>query len=399
MQQKTDRVAVGVVGCFLGFLVLVAALVIGVVVWARSRPARSVSTTPASTVPARRPGQPIPAEPCIAPPGTLADLAEPLRVHDPARVDLAELYDQAHSLVLRLEPNARLTAISALKEATDGTFDSAEGNFSFNFEYRCLRAGAPMGQDLAQGMLLVFTQGGTVRASRVPVPEAPILAFRGALREPPCSTVAAWATAVASGVPASARATFLYMEATGNAGGASWLVTVPGHPFKREIDGESCRLRSNSPIHPDLTDPGAKLPDLHPSALPASPAASVAPTAELPPTVELPPTAAPVTPTAELPQEPPPSAAPGRTGGGRVPGVASAPEPQGSSGGGCTLNANSIPPSQVVIDGRPAGTTPRLAVSMPCGSHTVTFTHPDRGRKTLAITLTAGKPGTVAVKF
>jgi len=581
MQRKTDPVVLGVVGCFVAFLIGVTAIVAAVFVWLGPRAASSAhgpaatsgapETPGASAVVAvstsapRRPWEPLPAEPCVGAASTTDELTEPLRVHDPSRIDLAELFDQARPLAVRLEPNARLVSISALKEADGGTFDSADGNFSFNFEYRCLRAGAPPGQDLYQGMLLVLIEHTTVRASRVPVAQAPTLAFRGALPEPPCSTVAAWATAVASGVPAQARASFLYGEATGSAGGASWLVTVAGHPFKREINGETCRLRSNSAIHPDLVDPGATLPDLHPAALPASSALPASATAE--PASEPAPgaggdlaweqsidagdmtavdvgalfsqarvvaeklqTGAQLTGitafemvrgTADLtgevrvlykfehagqdPSQPPgkdtveraidvtaqhgklrgvrrvwPATQLNRFGGplkppactsrraweaatnsgvpddavamlhyydntpfeaggpwvwsvrvsghddyrreidgqtcalvkswgasprgaesARAPGsvASAAPVSADSAGGGCTLTANAIPVAEVLVDGRRLGTTPKVGVAMPCGPHTVTFVHPEQGKKTVAVTLNPGQPAKVSVKF
>lgn len=116
-QKKTDPVVLGVLGCFVAFFAVFVAVF--VIVWARPRAAGSgpgsaapagtltaPSTDPASVPPTRRPWEPIPAEPCVGVPGTTSELVEPLRVRDPARVDLAELYHQARPLVLRLEPNA-----------------------------------------------------------------------------------------------------------------------------------------------------------------------------------------------------------------------------------------------------------------------------------------------------
>jgi hypothetical protein len=571
MEKKTDRVTLGVVGCFLAFLVALVGTVVGVFVWLvpRARPAADAGADPAATAPPRR-WEVLEAPPCPAPPGRETDglLTEPWRVRDPARIDLAELHDQARPMALRLEPNAKLVSISALKLAAGGAFDGSEGNFSFNFEYRCLQQGAPPGEDLIEGVVLVLAQAGTLHASRVPVRPAPTLMFRGALPEPPCSTVAAWTTAVASGVPADARASFVYSEATGSVGGASWLITVPGHPYKREVDGQSCRLRAKSALHPELTDPGAPLPDLHPTALPASSAAPAASTSAPPPPVtdpappadephigfagglewERPVEAADMTSVdigalfaqarviaeklqqgaqftglvafdatngkADLtgnarvvysfefvgqdPNQPPGkdtieraidvTAQRGKLKGNRrdwpasrlkhfggaveppkctsaemwavavksgVPGNAvstihyyddtafkpggpwvwsvrvaghdehrreidgktctmvknwnphpasasndpSQAAPGGAAAAVCLLNINSIPPSTVAIDGRLVGTTPMVKTPVACGSHSVTFTHSEKGRTTVAVTATPDKVATVAVKF
>ncbi|WP_437910718.1 PEGA domain-containing protein [Sorangium sp. So ce327] len=77
---------------------------------------------------------------------------------------------------------------------------------------------------------------------------------------------------------------------------------------------------------------------------------------------------------------------------------AEAPEPAAAAGG-ATLNINSIPVSKVVLDGRPLGSTPKVGVSVPAGSHTVMFIHPDLGKKSVTVTVKAGETKTAAVKF
>lgn len=64
-----------------------------------------------------------------------------------------------------------------------------------------------------------------------------------------------------------------------------------------------------------------------------------------------------------------------------------------------TLNINSIPVSQVILDGRPLGTTPKLGVSVSAGKHTVVFVHPEHGRKSSTVNVTAGGTATAAVRF
>jgi serine/threonine-protein kinase len=73
--------------------------------------------------------------------------------------------------------------------------------------------------------------------------------------------------------------------------------------------------------------------------------------------------------------------------------------PPTAAGGSGLLNINSIPVSKVLLDGRPIGSTPKVGVSVPVGSHTVTFVHPDKGRKTISVTVKSGETKTAAVKF
>jgi serine/threonine-protein kinase len=71
------------------------------------------------------------------------------------------------------------------------------------------------------------------------------------------------------------------------------------------------------------------------------------------------------------------------------------PPPSGTG----TLNINSIPVSKVVLDGKPLGSTPKVGVSVPAGSHTVVFVNPDGVKKTVSVTVKAGETKTAAVKF
>jgi serine/threonine protein kinase len=81
--------------------------------------------------------------------------------------------------------------------------------------------------------------------------------------------------------------------------------------------------------------------------------------------------------------------------------AAEEPEEKKSSGGGgnCTLNINSIPVSNVVLDGKPLGGTPKIGVSASAGSHTVIFINPEEGRKVTSVTCKSGESKTVAVRF
>ena len=83
----------------------------------------------------------------------------------------------------------------------------------------------------------------------------------------------------------------------------------------------------------------------------------------------------------------PAAAAPAKT-------TASAP-----AAGQGTLNINSIPQSNVLLDGRPLGKTPRAGVNVSAGSHTVVFIHPEHGRKQVVVTVIPGRTATAAVRF
>jgi serine/threonine-protein kinase len=81
-----------------------------------------------------------------------------------------------------------------------------------------------------------------------------------------------------------------------------------------------------------------------------------------------------------------------------------APEPppipgEPTGGGTCTLNFNSIPVSNVVMDGRPLGGTPKVGVSASAGSHNVTFIHAELGKKSTSVTCKGGEIKPVVVRF
>lgn len=83
----------------------------------------------------------------------------------------------------------------------------------------------------------------------------------------------------------------------------------------------------------------------------------------------------------------------------RTPAQPAAPAAAAAPSGQATLNINSIPVSNVILNGRPLGPTPKVGVSVPAGSHTVVFIHPDHGRKVRAVTVQAGQTATAAVRF
>jgi len=71
------------------------------------------------------------------------------------------------------------------------------------------------------------------------------------------------------------------------------------------------------------------------------------------------------------------------------------PEPGGSG----TLNINSLPSSRVLVDGIPVGNTPKVDFPVSAGVHTVTFIHPDLGKKTVSVTVKPGQAAVAAVRL
>jgi hypothetical protein len=64
----------------------------------------------------------------------------------------------------------------------------------------------------------------------------------------------------------------------------------------------------------------------------------------------------------------------------------------------CTMNFNTIPPSRVALDGRDLGMTPKLGVSVPPGTHVVTFAHAG-GKKVTSAPCKPGEQKTVSMRL
>jgi serine/threonine protein kinase len=79
--------------------------------------------------------------------------------------------------------------------------------------------------------------------------------------------------------------------------------------------------------------------------------------------------------------------------------AAAEPKAAAAAGGNCTLNFNSIPVSNVILDGRPIGGTPKLGVTAAAGPHNVVFINAEEGRKSKAFTCKSGETQTVAVRL
>jgi len=64
------------------------------------------------------------------------------------------------------------------------------------------------------------------------------------------------------------------------------------------------------------------------------------------------------------------------------------------------LNVSSVPPSQIILNGRPLGTTPKTAIVVPGDSlQTIVFVHPKMGRRRAQKFVPAGKERTVSIRF
>ncbi len=85
----------------------------------------------------------------------------------------------------------------------------------------------------------------------------------------------------------------------------------------------------------------------------------------------------------------------GKSGGGAARGGGS--RKQAGAGGG-SITCNSIPASNVILDGRPIGRTPKR-VSVAAGRHSVMFLHPQKGRRSVGVTVKPGKNAIAAVRF
>jgi serine/threonine-protein kinase len=81
--------------------------------------------------------------------------------------------------------------------------------------------------------------------------------------------------------------------------------------------------------------------------------------------------------------------------------AAPAPPPpsKGTGKGKAVLNMNSIPVSNVILNGHPLGPTPKVGVQVDPGPQTVVFVHPDFGRKVMSATVGAGETKTFMARL
>jgi len=127
----------------------------------------------------------------------------------------------------------------------------------------------------------------------------------------------------------------------------------------------------------------ARVAAAEPSAPPVvAPAPVVAP---VPTVTTLPPTTPAATTTQSMPEV-----------GAQLPARKPTPAPLPATS---TLSLNSIPIANVVLDGRPLGSTPKLGVAVTPGRHVVVFVHSELGRRVQSVNVPAGGRETVAVRF
>lgn len=177
---------------------------------------------------------------------------------DPTRVDPVEAWPVIQALAARIGPDAELLGISAsdVTPAIGGKYDLTKGFLVVNLDYQCNVPGAPPGADLRDGMIHVVVKAGSVHAERMGPVLQPMSVPR--LHAPPCPASAAFAAAVAAGVPANAVARMVYAGGTiDGSRQAIWIVTVDGHPeLRREVDGETCaRVAVNGKVLPVVVPP------------------------------------------------------------------------------------------------------------------------------------------------
>ena len=55
--------------------------------------------------------------------------------------------------------------------------------------------------------------------------------------------------------------------------------------------------------------------------------------------------------------------------------------------------------SNVILDGKPLGTTPKVGLKVSAGAHTVVFIHAEHGRKVRGVNVKPGEAATAAVRF
>ncbi len=95
-----------------------------------------------------------------------------------------------------------------------------------------------------------------------------------------------------------------------------------------------------------------------------------------------------------------PTPSPGpKTPTSTAPTTATGPTTAPAATGGSKLNINSIPMSNIILDGKPLGSTPKMGVAVSPGSHTVVFVHATHGRKVQQVNVAPGQSATAVMRF
>jgi len=181
----------------------------------------------------------------------------------------------------------------------------------------------------------------------------------------------------------------LSVELGANANGATTTLVCDGDrrllqpPTKVEIDLEkTCVVVAKKPPSPDFSA------DVRFSGTRAEATVTIQFTAG---EVAPPPGPVATRPPAWLPGAQPADATPPAT----QPPPPTAPTAAAGTG---TISINSIPVSSVLVDGKPVGQTP-TRVTVPAGPHSVTFIHPEKGRKSVGVQVPAGGNATAVTRF
>jgi len=206
--------------------------------------AQGSRTEPQPVQPGPTLGAASPAAPSAATPTPAGSVIAAIEVADPTHVDLLDVYPQIKAIALRLQGDARLLEIHAF-HVRRGTVDlSRDGRIVVQFRYNALDRSKPPGDEEVERPITVAIEGGTATAQL----GTSAIRFRydsGALPDPECSTITAWATAVASGVPDDSVATLHYHDngAHSETSPVIWSLRVDGqNKLHREIDARTCAI-------------------------------------------------------------------------------------------------------------------------------------------------------------
>jgi hypothetical protein len=156
-------------------------------------------------------------------------------------VDIADLVKEARAIAVATEPHATLLGSVVAFQVKGGMLDTGQSNAaSIMFSFRFQDSTMPPGKDMNEGSVTVHVANGELSSQK-------LNAFyrEKALVDPKCSSHDAWATAVKTGVPENAIATFhLYDNSAFSPKSPTvWSIRVDGHDeYRREIDATNCAL-------------------------------------------------------------------------------------------------------------------------------------------------------------
>jgi hypothetical protein len=155
--------------------------------------------------------------------------------------DIADVVARARTVALAAEPHATKLGMVVAFEVKHGALDTGQSNAaSVQFPFRFQDPSMPPGKDMNEGSINVHVANGAFTPMKINA------AFQDRdLGTPTCSSRAAWATAVKTGVPEDAIATFHLYDNTpfSPKSPTVWSIRVEGHDeYRREIDAMNCKL-------------------------------------------------------------------------------------------------------------------------------------------------------------